>query len=125
MTTEQTPLVGREAELARLDRLLSDLVEDVPGRPAVLDISGEAGIGKSRLVHELCLAATRRGAAVLRGRATEYERHIPFQPFTDAFSDLAPETVESFPAAAEVALCSAALPAAQTASTCTAPPPPC
>ncbi|WP_189146799.1 helix-turn-helix transcriptional regulator [Streptomyces lacrimifluminis] len=103
MTTERTPLVGREAELARLDRLLADLVGDVPGRPAVLDVGGEAGIGKSRLVHELCLAATRRGAAVLRGRATEYERHIPFQPFTDAFSDLAPEAVESFPAAAEVA----------------------
>lgn len=103
MTTQRTPLVGREAELARVERLLADVVGDVPGRPAVLDISGEAGIGKSRLVHELCLGATRRGAAVLRGRATEYESHIPFQPFTDAFCDLDPQTVESFPAAAEVA----------------------
>ncbi|WP_406121219.1 AAA family ATPase [Streptomyces canus] len=103
MTTQRTPLVGREAELARVDRLLADVVGDVPGRPAVLDISGEAGIGKSRLVHELCLGATRRGAAVLRGRATEYESHIPFQPFTDAFCDLDPRAVESFPAAAEVA----------------------
>ncbi|MEU9324468.1 AAA family ATPase [Streptomyces canus] len=103
MTTQRTPLVGREAELARVDRLLADVVGDVPGRPAVLDISGEAGIGKSRLVHELCLGATRRGASVLRGRATEYESHIPFQPFTDAFCDLDPRAVESFPAAAEVA----------------------
>ncbi|CAM5288929.1 helix-turn-helix transcriptional regulator [Streptomyces canus] len=103
MTTQRTPLVGREAELARVDRLLADVMGDVSGRPAVLDISGEAGIGKSRLVHELCLGATRRGAAVLRGRATEYERHIPFQPFTDAFCDLDPQAVESFPAAAEVA----------------------
>ncbi|WP_406171506.1 AAA family ATPase [Streptomyces canus] len=103
MTTQRTPLVGREAELARVERLLADVVGDVPGRPAVLDISGEAGIGKSRLVHELCLGATRRGAAVLRGRATEYESHIPFQPFTDAFCDLDPRAVESFPAAAEVA----------------------
>ncbi|WP_328778470.1 AAA family ATPase [Streptomyces canus] len=103
MTTQRTPLVGREAELARVDRLLADVVGDVPGRPAVLDISGEAGIGKSRLVHELCLGAMRRGAAVLRGRATEYESHIPFQPFTDAFCDLDPRAVESFPAAAEVA----------------------
>ncbi|WP_405552864.1 AAA family ATPase [Streptomyces canus] len=103
MTTQRTPLVGREAELARVERLLADVVGDVPGRPAVLDISGEAGIGKSRLVHELCLGAMRRGAAVLRGRATEYESHIPFQPFTDAFCDLDPRAVESFPAAAEVA----------------------
>ncbi|MEV1054982.1 AAA family ATPase [Streptomyces sp. NPDC049887] len=103
MTTEQIPLIGREAELGRLDRLLADLVGDKGGRTAVLDVSGEAGIGKSRLVHELCLRAARRGAAVLRGRATEYERHIPFQPFTDAFADLDPGVVESFPAAAEVA----------------------
>ncbi|GAB7106089.1 hypothetical protein JCM4814A_44030 [Streptomyces phaeofaciens JCM 4814] len=103
MTTERTPLVGREAELARVDRTLADLVGDEDGRPAVLDISGEAGIGKSRLVHELCRRAARLGATVLRGRATEYERHIPFQPFTDAFADLDPGVPESFPAAVEVA----------------------
>ncbi|MFF0017395.1 ATP-binding protein [Streptomyces sp. NPDC005374] len=103
MPMERTRLVGREAELGRLDRLLADLTADAPGRPAVLDVSGEAGIGKSRLVGELCLRATRHGAAVLRGRATEYEHHIPFQPFTDAFADLDPEVTGTFPAAAEVA----------------------
>ncbi|GAQ75054.1 AAA family ATPase [Streptomyces turgidiscabies] len=107
MTTERTPLAGREPELGRLDRLLADLTGDqagdAHGRPAVLDVSGEPGIGKSRLVHELCSRATRRGATVLRGRATEYEHHIPFQPFIDAFADLDPEAVASFPAAAEVA----------------------
>lgn len=103
LATEQTPLIGRETEIGQLDRLLADVVTGAAGRPAVLDISGEAGIGKSRLVHELCLRAVHRGATVLRGRATEYERHIPFQPFTDAFADLDPRLVESFPAAAELA----------------------
>ncbi|WP_460073672.1 helix-turn-helix transcriptional regulator [Streptomyces sp. YKOK-I1] len=102
-TTERMPLVGRDAELGLLDRLLADLAADAEGRPAVLDISGEAGIGKSRLIHELCRHAAREGATVLRGRATEYERHIPFQPFTDAFADLDPAVPASFPAAAEVA----------------------
>lgn len=97
------PLVGRDAELGLLDRLLADLAADAEGRPAVLDISGEAGIGKSRLTHELCRRAAHGGATVLRGRATEYERHIPFQPFTDAFADLDPTVHASFPAAAEVA----------------------
>ncbi|MFI6010875.1 AAA family ATPase [Streptomyces sp. NPDC051243] len=103
MTTEQAPFVGREAELGRLERLLAELLEEGHDRPVVIDISGEAGIGKSRLVHELGLRAVRRGAAVLRGRATEYESHIPFQPFTDAFADLDPVTLASFPALAEVA----------------------
>ncbi|WP_199844644.1 helix-turn-helix transcriptional regulator [Streptomyces sp. DSM 15324] len=99
MTTERMPLVGRDAELALLDGLLTDLVADAAGRPAVLDITGEAGIGKSRLTHELCRRAAGAGATVLRGRATEYERHIPFQPFTDAFADLDPAVPASFPAA--------------------------
>ncbi|WP_416980147.1 helix-turn-helix transcriptional regulator [Streptomyces sp. T028] len=103
MTTERMPLIGRDSELGLLDRLLADLAADAEGRPAVLDISGEAGIGKSRLAHELCRRAARGGATVLRGRATEYERHIPFQPFTDAFADLDPAVRESFPAVAEVA----------------------
>ncbi|MFJ8105827.1 AAA family ATPase [Streptomyces sp. NPDC096132] len=103
MTTERTALVGREAELALMDRLLEDLAADTDGRPAVLDVSGETGIGKSRLVHELCARAAAHGATVLRGRATEYERHIPFQPFTDALADLDPEVAKSFPAAEEVA----------------------
>ncbi|WP_330347410.1 ATP-binding protein [Streptomyces sp. NBC_00582] len=103
MTTERMPLIGRDAELGLLDRLLADLAADARGRPAVLDISGEAGIGKSRLAHELCRRAARGGATVLRGRATEYERHLPFQPFTDAFADLDPAVRDSFPAAAAVA----------------------
>ncbi|MFI1707350.1 ATP-binding protein [Streptomyces griseoruber] len=103
MTTERMPLVGRDTELGLLDRLLADLTADAEGRPAVLDISGEAGIGKSRLTHELCRRAAREGATVLRGRATEYERHIPFQPFTDAFADLDPTVPASLPAASGAA----------------------
>ncbi|MFD8411867.1 AAA family ATPase [Streptomyces sp. NPDC059650] len=85
--TDRFPLVGRGAELERLEAVL----DGRGGRPGVVDLTGSAGIGKSRLLTELCERAADRGMAVLRGRATEYERHIPFRLFTDAFADLDPE----------------------------------
>ncbi|MFG2620171.1 ATP-binding protein [Streptomyces sp. NPDC048507] len=83
----RTGPVGREAELRRLDEVLAGRGTD---RPRVVDLTGAAGIGKSRLLTELCARARLRGMTVLRGRATEYERHIPFRLFTDAFADLDP-----------------------------------
>lgn len=72
------------------------------GGPALVDITGEAGIGKSRLLAEFSTLARRRGAAVLRGRATEYERHSPFQPFADAFADLDQRVLRVFPSLREL-----------------------
>ncbi|MCX4544159.1 LuxR family transcriptional regulator [Streptomyces sp. NBC_01565] len=93
--TDRTPLVGREAELDRLDAVL-----DGPGGPpGVVDLTGAAGIGKSRLLTEVCGRAGERGLTVLRGRATEYERHIPFRVFADAFADLDPELLRGLGAA--------------------------
>src|SRR5262249_21695597 len=45
----RSPMVGREAELASLEETLVDLYE---GRGAIMAITGEPGIGKSRLVAE-------------------------------------------------------------------------
>ncbi|MDX2839999.1 helix-turn-helix transcriptional regulator [Streptomyces ipomoeae] len=81
------PLVSREGELARLDEVLDRLGEGSRG-PVVVDVTGAAGIGKSRLVSEFCGRARERGMTVLRGRATEYERHLPYQPLVDALADL-------------------------------------
>lgn len=81
-----SPLVGRTAELGLLDTVIDRLGHETP---PFVDITGAAGIGKSRLMAELCLRARRRGVTVLRGRAAEYERHLPFHPFADAFADLA------------------------------------
>ncbi|WP_327713605.1 AAA family ATPase [Streptomyces sp. NBC_00464] len=81
-----SPLVGRTAELGLLDTVIDRLGH---GAPPFVDITGAAGIGKSRLMAEFCLRARRRGVTVLRGRAAEYERHLPFHPFADAFADLA------------------------------------
>ncbi|MFD8735935.1 helix-turn-helix transcriptional regulator [Streptomyces sp. NPDC059618] len=93
------PFVGRDEELRRLDRVLTQLGQ---GGPVVVDVTGEAGIGKSRLVAEFATRARARGLTVLRGWATEYEQHSPFRPFADAFADLAASAENRLPALAEL-----------------------
>ncbi|MEV7829481.1 LuxR family transcriptional regulator [Streptomyces subrutilus] len=104
----RTPPVGRAAELDRLDAVVEGLAGrgGPGGGPGVVDLTGAAGIGKSRLLAELCARAAARGLTVLRGRATEYERHVPFGLFTDALADLDPDLLHALgapePAAAPV-----------------------
>jgi DNA-binding SARP family transcriptional activator len=77
----ETPLVGRVGELARAVELYHTVRQ---GRPRVLSIEGEAGIGKTRLADELLGWATGQGADVLRGRAFEMGGRLPYQPLLDA-----------------------------------------
>jgi predicted ATPase len=83
MVTGMT-LVGRTAELALVERMLEALPEG-PGR--VLAISGEPGIGKTRLLMELRGRAARRGYIVLSGRGTELETEEPFAALVEALDD--------------------------------------
>jgi predicted ATPase len=64
-------LVGRDAELAAFERALVALDG---GAARTVAISGEPGIGKSRLLDELARRAEARGHVVLAGRASELER---------------------------------------------------
>jgi DNA-binding CsgD family transcriptional regulator len=77
---DTTALVGREAELAVLDRLASDALA---GRGRAVVIEGEAGIGKSRLVAEATAGLPRRGATVLTGIGEPLELHRPFGLIAD------------------------------------------
>ncbi|MFG3254299.1 AAA family ATPase [Streptomyces sp. NPDC048172] len=78
----RVPFVGRTAELRALDVALDG------GGSAVVDLTGDPGTGKSRLLAEFGVRARARGAVVLGGRATEAGRRHAFQPFADAFADL-------------------------------------
>src|SRR5262249_60970519 len=77
-------LVGRAGELAELDRGLDRLVA---GKPWFVQIVGEPGIGKSRLLQELTRRASARGYLVLAGRAAEVEQDLPFAVLRDACND--------------------------------------
>ena len=99
-TPPKAPLVGRDAELGRLQRAWEE--SGASGR-RLLVLSGEPGIGKSRLAAELARLALADGGEVLVGHAEE-EPVAPYQPFIGAlgqYEGLAgmaarlPETVRS------------------------------
>ena len=77
-------LVGRARELNELEAALDQLAS---GEPCLLQFVGEPGIGKSRLLAELCRRGEDRGHLVLEGHAAEFERDIPFGLIVDALND--------------------------------------
>lgn len=80
------PLAGRRAELEALCAALDEV--NAASRARALLVTGEPGIGKSRLVAELCSAARARGATVLEGRAHETDSTHPYAPWLTALSQL-------------------------------------
>jgi DNA-binding NarL/FixJ family response regulator len=80
------PLVGRHAELGSLR---SALTAAAAGRPGAVLLSGDAGIGKSRLLAELAGAARESGTTVLTGRCLDVdEAGLPYLPFVEALGQL-------------------------------------
>jgi DNA-binding NarL/FixJ family response regulator/tetratricopeptide (TPR) repeat protein len=77
-------LVGRAEELGVLGQVLAGLDY---GRAAAIELVGEPGIGKTRLLRELAARAKHRGHLVLSGSAAELERNLPFSVFVDALDE--------------------------------------
>lgn len=79
-----SPLVGRHREL----ELLTELLERVRGGDGqVAGISGEPGIGKSRLALEF-RRLVGQGADWLEGRCVSFGRSIPYLPILDIVREL-------------------------------------
>ncbi|HUS31963.1 MAG TPA: AAA family ATPase, partial [Kofleriaceae bacterium] len=78
-------LVGRDREIAVVDGALAQLAE---GRGAVALVSGEPGIGKTRLVSEAATRAATRGARVAWGRCWEAGGAPAFWPWYEALGGL-------------------------------------
>jgi DNA-binding CsgD family transcriptional regulator/tetratricopeptide (TPR) repeat protein len=77
----KTDLVGRDAEVAVLDERLARLAA---GDVCLLGVSGDPGIGKTRMLAELRSRADAAGHLVLAGTAAEFERDLPFSALVDA-----------------------------------------
>jgi ABC-type transport system substrate-binding protein/class 3 adenylate cyclase len=78
-----TPFVGRAAELAKLEGVIADLAT---GRGAVVSITGEPGIGKSRLVAET-RAQFANEVTFLEGHGAAYAESFAYWPVRDLLRD--------------------------------------
>lgn len=79
--------VGRDAELARLQAVRADVTREGAGRFVLL--SGEPGIGKTRLADELARLAAHDGAHVAWGRCAEIGHAPAYWPWTQVLRTLA------------------------------------
>jgi DNA-binding SARP family transcriptional activator len=81
-TTEQrVGLVGRDSVLRQLGEELTRADE---GKGRMIVVTGEAGVGKTRLAEELASEARRQGAAVLWGGSGAHANHLAYGPFAVA-----------------------------------------
>src|SRR5207247_2264224 len=110
--------VGREKEFAELQRRMNATIS---GECQLAIVSGEAGVGKTRLMDELENLAKARKVRVLHGRFYEQDKGFPYQGFCEVlqeyfqprgvqdtsgplpdFSDLAADLIALFPVLAEI-----------------------
>lgn len=108
-------LVGREKEFVELQRRLNLALT---GECQFVVVTGEPGIGKSRLLEELENLVRLRKLPVFHGRFVELDQSFPYQGFCEViqesfrsmrntsgpldFTDLAPELLSLFPVLTEI-----------------------
>jgi len=74
---QPSPFVGRDRELARLHGLLAEVER---GRGQIVDVVGEPGVGKSRLLHEFRLGLGPERVLYLEGRCVAHGESTPYLP---------------------------------------------
>jgi PAS domain-containing protein len=80
--SNDAPLIGRRAELGRLEALVAGACASTL---AIAVVEGEDGVGKTRLLDEL--AARLPGVGLGRGDCSELERHLPYVPLASALRE--------------------------------------
>lgn len=79
-------MVGRKKELRILLAAINNTVREGKGGGAI--ISGEAGIGKSRLLIELTKRVDRTAINILEGTSLTYRRSVPYWVFIEIIRNL-------------------------------------
>ena len=83
--SEDQPLLGREADLDVLEQAVR---RSTNGHGAVWVVSGEAGIGKTRLVQEVAARARASGTTVAVGQSNETSDSSPYWPWAQVLRSL-------------------------------------
>jgi DNA-binding CsgD family transcriptional regulator len=78
-------LVGRRSQLQALELALAGTLT---GQGGCAVVTGEAGIGKSRLIRELARLAAAQQVPVVTGRAVPASASAPYRPVTEALLQL-------------------------------------
>ena len=89
---QQKRFIGRRQELEAVDATLDSLRG---GRARWLVVSGEPGIGKTRLLGQLAERAAARRHSVFVGRGAELERELPFAVWVDAWTTTWPRSASA------------------------------
>jgi class 3 adenylate cyclase len=92
--TGLTPLMGRDEELALLHRRWEQAKE---GQGQVVLLSGEAGIGKSRLVQEMKERISAEGTTRIEFRCSSYHQNSAFYPILTHLQRLLQFTADDSP----------------------------
>lgn len=79
-----SPFIGREKEQAELQKRLNAAVS---GECQFVVVSGEPGVGKTRLLDEIENLARARKLLVLHGRSIEQDGAFPYQGFCEAIQE--------------------------------------
>lgn len=79
------PFVGREEELAQLRQFLA---QSRAGKGAFVFLTGESGVGKTRIVQEIADEARRAGCLHASGQAYEVESGFPYAIIADALGPI-------------------------------------
>ncbi len=85
-SADQPPFVGRQSEVATLQSAWADAVA---GQGRAVFVGGVPGIGKSRLVGEVCVRLHEEGAPVFVGACVP-EFGAPYEPFVEPLRGLLP-----------------------------------
>jgi tetratricopeptide (TPR) repeat protein len=83
-TLPEPILVGREKEIAELQRCLYNVFE---GKGNTIFIRGEAGTGKTRIVTEFLKTAAEKNVIILTSRCLS-KTTVPYSPFVEALESL-------------------------------------
>jgi len=87
-------MVGRSREL---DKLKLHILKAINGEGSIVNIIGEAGIGKSRLIAELSQQDETKRVNLLIGRALSFGQNLSFHPLIDILKSWAGITEDDTP----------------------------